>query len=451
MENDKYVVATASGWVNVTAKTVVPISVADVSVVYGENATVVVTGLGNIVGDVITINVTGKGSQTVVVNASGMANATFAGLGADVYEIVAIYAGNETYAANSTTATLTVVKASSDVIIGVNSTYYVDDTIVVNITTVNSTSAVTVKINGKEYAVVGNNVTIPNGLANGTYIVDVVLAGDDKYNSSAKNTTFVVNKLTPTVTVDNVTGIIVGDDAVINVTGPADRNATLVVRVDNVNYAVNMTNGNATLTVKGLGPGNHTVIVTYMENDKYVVATVKSSVTVLSTLTGKDITKYYRNATQYSVQLFDTTGKAVGKGKIVTFNVNGRFYNRTTDANGIATLNINLPQGQYVITAINPVTGEMQSNNINVLPVVAAKDITMKYLDGTPFVATLVDGQGKPYKEQFVRFNINGKFYDRLTDKDGQAALNIRLPTGEYIITSSFNGANIANKITIIG
>ena len=75
----------------------------------------------------------------------------------------------------------------------------------------------------------------------------------------------------------------------------------------------------------------------------------------------------------------------------------------------------------------------------------------MKYLDGSQFKVNLVDGQGNHYKEQFVRFNINGKFYDRLTDDNGQAVLNIRLPAGEYIITSSFNGANIANKITITG
>ena len=118
--------------------------------------------------------------------------------------------------------------------------------------------------------------------------------------------------------------------------------------------------------------------------------------TVLSTVTGKDITKYYRNATQYSVQVFDATGKAVGKGEVVTFNINGRFYNRTTDENGIATLNINLPQGEYVITEINPVTGEIHSNNITVLPVLKAENIPMKYLDGSQFKANLVDGQGNP-------------------------------------------------------
>ena len=82
---------------------------------------------------------------------------------------------------------------------------------------------------------------------------------------------------------------------------------------------------------------------------------------------------------------------------------------------------------------------------------VAAENLTMKYLDGSQFKANLVDGQGKPYAEQFVTFNVNGILYNRLTDSNGQATLNIRLPAGEYIITSSFNGANIANKITITG
>ena len=222
-------------------------------------------------------------------------------------------------------------------------------------------------------------------------------------------------------------------------------NKTVSITINRITYTRNTDeNGTVSLAIN-LGSGTYTVI-TQVDS-----TSVKSYITVLSTITGNDITEYYRNATQYSVQVFDTTGKAVGKGEVVTFNINGRFYNRTTDENGIATLNINLPQGEYVIIAINKVTGELHSNNIVVLPVVAAENLTMKYLDGSQFKANLVDGQGKPYAEQFVTFNVNGILYNRLTDSNGQAALNIRLPSGEYIITSSFNGCNVVNKITITG
>ena len=73
----------------------------------------------------------------------------------------------------------------------------------------------------------------------------------------------------------------------------------------------------------------------------------------------------------------------------------------------------------------------------------------MKYRDGTQFKANLVDGQGKPYANQEMTFNINGVFYNRLTDNNGQAKLNINLIPGEYIIISSYDCSSIANKVTV--
>lgn len=74
-----------------------------------------------------------------------------------------------------------------------------------------------------------------------------------------------------------------------------------------------------------------------------------------------------------------------------------------------------------------------------------------EYGTSKQFVATLLDGQGKPYAQQTVQFNINGLLYDRVTDSAGQAKLNINLQPGEYIITSSYDGCCISNKITVTG
>ncbi len=62
-----------------------------------------------------------------------------------------------------------------------------------------------------------------------------------------------------------------------------------------------------------------------------------------------------------------------------------------------------------------------------------------------------MDGQGRPYAGQTVKFNINGVFYTKTTGADGIARLNINLLPGQYIITSSYNGLNAANKVTISG
>ena len=173
-----------------------------------------------------------------------------------------------------------------------------------------------------------------------------------------------------------------------------------------------------------------------------------NKITVLATIVeNRDLTKYYKNATQYTVKVLGADGKPVAAGETVTFNINGVMYKRTTDASGIAKININLAPSDYIITA--EYNGFTVSNNIKVLPVLSAEDITMKYRDGTQFKATLVDGQGKPYAGQSVTFNINGVFYNRSTDSTGTAKLNINLMPGQYIITSSYNGANIANTIKI--
>ena len=193
-----------------------------------------------------------------------------------------------------------------------------------------------------------------------------------------------------------------------------------------------------------LEQGNYVITATNPETGENAA----NNITIISRLIeNRDITKYYRNGTQYTVKVLGDDGKAVGAGETVIFNINGVMYNRQTNELGIAKLNLNLQPDDYIITA--EYNNCKVSNNIKILPVLSAEDISMKYHDGTQFVATLVDSLGNPYFNQKVDFNINGVMYYRHTDSSGQAKLNINLQPGQYIITSSYNGANIANTVTI--
>ena len=78
-----------------------------------------------------------------------------------------------------------------------------------------------------------------------------------------------------------------------------------------------------------------------------------------------------------------------------------------------------------------------------------ADDLEMHYGDGSKFEANLVDATGRPYANQIVTFNINGVFYNRTTDVNGDARLNINLQEGKYIITSSYADASISNIVTV--
>ena len=171
-------------------------------------------------------------------------------------------------------------------------------------------------------------------------------------------------------------------------------------------------------------------------------------ITVLpSIIENYNLTKYYKNASQYSLRLLDDEGNPVKAGVEITLNINGVFYKRMSNATGYVNMNINLEPGEYIITA--DYNGLMASNTIKVLSVIETQNLDMKYKDGSKFNATILDGQGKPYPGQKVTFNINGVFYDRITNEYGVAGLAINLMAGEYIITTSYNGLNAANKVTI--
>ena len=194
-----------------------------------------------------------------------------------------------------------------------------------------------------------------------------------------------------------------------------------------------------------------------LEQGEYIITAMNlktgenatNNITVISRLIeNKDLIKYYRNASQYTVKVMGDDGKAVGANETVTFNINGMLYNRTTNESGIAKLNINLHPGNYIITA--EYKNCRVSNNIKVLPILSADDLTKKYGAPDQFIATLVDGQGKSFAGETVQFNVNGVFYNRITDSNGQAKLNIRLMPGKYIITSSYNAASISNTITVL-
>ena len=149
---------------------------------------------------------------------------------------------------------------------------------------------------------------------------------------------------------------------------------------------------------------------------------------------------------KFEVKIYNKDG-TLAINKNVTFNINGVFYNRITDSNGVARLNINLRPGNYIITTI--FEGLTIGNNINVLPTLVTSDLSMKYLDGSKFTAQTLDGQGNPLTNQNVSFNINGVLYQKVTDKEGIASLNITLLAGEYIITSYWNDFQVGNTIKI--
>ena len=451
--DDKYLASEDSAKFNVT-KLASTIDIAVDNIKVGEDAVIGVALPEDATGEVI-ISVNGK--NYTVMTKYGMANVTISDLANGTYSVDAFYNGDDIYAPIKNSTAFTVSKVSdynmtvdiADIVKGENATITVS-------VPEDGTGNVIVTINGTDYkgtVVNGTAKVIIPGLDEGTYKVVTFYTGDNKYDSMIVNGTITVNKNTKTtLTMDNLVKYFNGPQKLmaklVDGFGNPIANATVYFTINGKVYArITDENGTASIAIRLL-PGEYKASALFNGTKDHDKATANATVTVKSTIFGNDTTLYFRNGTQYMAKFLDSDGKALANTD-VKFNINGVFYTRVTDENGIARLNIRLDPASYIITAYNPVTGEQKANNITVLPRIIAKDLSMKYLDGSTFNAALVDGQGKAISGVNITFNINGVFYHRTTNADGVTKLNIRLMPGEYIITSMYDECWASNKIII--
>ena len=306
-------------------------------------------------------------------------------------------------------------------------------------------ATVKININGVNYTRTtgnGGQTSVALGIPVGNYTATVI-CDDIKMESN------VVIK--STVSGNNITKIFRNATqyyaTFIDTNGNLLTNTTVEFNINGVFYKrTSNASGVAKMNIN-LNPGEY-IITAINPNSTEMYSNV---VTVLPNIVdNENLTKYYRNDSQYVIKLLDDKGNPVGANETVEFNINGVFYKRSSNATGHVKLNINLAPGEYIITA--DYKGYKTSNTVTVKPILETKDLTMKYRDGSKFEAKLLDAQGNPFAGQNITFNINGVFYNRITDANGIARLNINLMAGEYIITSMYsNGATVSNKITISG
>nr|WP_303999860.1 Ig-like domain-containing protein [Methanobrevibacter smithii] len=237
------------------------------------------------------------------------------------------------------------------------------------------------------------------------------------------------------------------NDGIIKYQGNAK--SLVIFNINGMNYTKELVNGKASIGIN-LNPGNYTITTFYPYADK--ITTKINNIEVLSTIQANDVVKFFRNGTQYYAKFLDGSGNPLVNGN-VTFNINGVFYKKQTNASGIAKLNIALLPNEYILTAIHP-SGLMYGSNITVLSTVFGENIVKFFRNGTQYYAKFLDDFGNPLVNGTVTFNINGVLYEKQTDSEGMAKLNINLLPGEYILTAmhlnSEAKSNIIKVLTTI-
>jgi hypothetical protein len=443
----KYLNATGSAKFEVSLNNTYDINT-EVGIIYvGEDASVYVL-LPKDASGAVTASVDEKIYSAYAVDGVGII--TIPGLSAGKHVADVAYLGNDKYAYSSTKASITVYKIP-DVSMNVE----VDSVDVGEVASVyvelpeDANGTVTVSVGGKDYTVSLEDgeaiIDIPAFTVSGNYTGVVSYSGDDKYEPVTANVTIEVKDKFEVLAPD-VVKFYHGPErfnVYVLLNGVGVGNKSVSITINGQKYMRTTNDDGLASIALNLNSGNYTVVV------KVDNVTLSSLVTIKSTVVGHDVTKIFRNGTQYYATFYDVDGSVLAN-KVVKFNINGVFYYRETDVNGVARLNINLPCGNYIITAVNPVSGEMASNNVVVLThFVEHDDMEKVYGTPTPYTVRVCGDDGRIVVGETVTFNINGVFYYRTTDGNGIARLNINLIPGVYIISSIYHDEIVSNKITI--
>ena len=398
----------------------------------------------------VTVEIDGKKYTANVID--GTANVIVSGLSAGDYNITTVYSGDAKYDSMTKKGNITVipnVNVNLDVS-DVEMIYHDGSRLIAKLTDfqgkpiVNAT--IYFSINGVNYAKTtdaNGTASIGLNLESGAYPVIVAYNGSANYSKISKNITVTIN---PSIIADDLVKMYKNDTKFsakfLGSDGKVLADTPIKFNINGVLYSRITNNDGVGSLAINLRPGEY-VLTAY---NPVTGEQQGFNITVKSLIVQNDLTKYYMNASSFQATIYDKNG-SLAVGKNVTFNINGVFYTRTTDENGVASLAINLRPGEYIITTIYE---ELDiGNNVVVLPTLVTSDLNMTYRDGSKFTAQTLDGQGKPLVNQNVTFNVNGRLYFKTTGDDGVASLTINLMSGKYIITSYWNDFQTGNTIII--
>ena len=197
-----------------------------------------------------------------------------------------------------------------------------------------------------------------------------------------------------------------------------------------------------------LNSGTYTVLTTFQGTNKYNSQSLKSTVTIKSTIKASDFSKYYKNSASYYATFYNQKGKLL-KNASVKFKLNSKTYSIKTNSKGVAKLSINLNPGKYSIKTINPNTTESVSKTVTIKSLIVSSDLTLNPGETGKFNVKILNIYGKASPNKKVKITVNGKSYNKTTNKSGIACLDLTLNPGKYSITTEYNGLKATNKITV--
>ena len=232
--------------------------------------------------------------------------------------------------------------------------------------------------------------------------------------------------------------------------GKALANQKVSLKVKNKIYsAYTNAKGIASIKTAALAVGSYSVSLSYGGNSNFSSSSLSKKVKVLSSISGSDLTKYCGYTSKYKVTFWKNGAPLANKK--VTFKLNGKTYTKTTNKNGVATLNVKLYAGKFTVTMTNSYSKEKVSHKIVVKKDKTSFDAKSKtYIiakNKGVFSVVLKTKHNALLVKKPISFTYNNKTVTSKTNANGKATITIPvLAKGTYNIRYSFIGSDNYNR-----
>ena len=372
------------------------------------------------------------------------------------YEVSATYLGSDIYNAAEAENSTVVVKAKEDSKVNIEIPQIKageDANVTVDIP--GATGNVSVIIDGKENIVAldeNGRASVPVEATAGDHSVVVVYDGDETHAPAHSASRFSV-EAEPEKVATEFADITVNDKIVTLVLKDADGN---VISGANVSYSVNgvsksvVTGSDGSFSV--VGDYGVVISIDYAGDDKYLAVntTLKfenmAPVKTDTLIKAEDFSQYScdfyegERGENFTFQLKDVNGKPVAN-RDIYIGYNGVTVYRTTDANGYASVQINLKNaGLYTFVIVflgdNDYTASMAVHKVTIEKKTTSISASAKTFKATvktkKYTVTLktikgasIDGKTYLAAGKKLTLDVNGKIFNAKTNAKGQATFKI--------------------------
>ncbi|WP_458402588.1 Ig-like domain repeat protein [Methanobrevibacter sp.] len=406
--------------------------------------------------------------EVVALDENGSAVYTVPAVGAGGHGVVVVYPGDDIHDAVVESVVFSVDKEVLVVNVTVFGDFKAGGDVDVNVSVPGGFGNVSVVVDGVEEVVAldenGSAVYTVPAVGAGGHGVVVVYPGDDIHDDAVGSSVFTVEKeiSNVNVTVGDVTSG--GADVTVSVPG-ASGNVSVVF--DGVEVSVPLdANGTATYNIPEVTGGEHSLVVIYDGDETH------SSAHVAKTVINEEYATRFANITVADGKLTAVLVLSTGEGLAnvsVRVNIGGVIVNAVTDENGALTVDdvmgksVELKyEGNDSILPADISVDLTGDSSVRDNTAVVSSDFEQYACDyyegerGGNFTFQLTDSKGNVLANKTVFIGYNGVTYNRTTDENGYAALQINLKNAgiyTFVIVflgdEDYNASMAVHRITI--